>query len=351
MNSRHKNPKKILLVRTDRLGDTILTLPVVNKLKKSFPNSQISFLCQKYTHKIVKKCYGLDKVIIYDNKKYHRGLLGTFRFIKELKSFNFDTVIIFHPKVKLFFIFWVLGISIRIGTFYRWYSFFLTDRVKEHRKDCLQHEVYYNLNLLYPLKNISKTKPLIQFKENLSQEVIWERKKKFIGLTKKYIIIHPGSGKSAPNLNINQYRDISNFILEKINLQILFTGTKNETELINKITNRLPTKKVRSLAGLIDIEQLFEAIKGADLLISSSTGPIHLADALNTPLLGFYCPLTPHSPVRWGPFNQPKSIIQPELKTNKKGCNLNKCPFKNCLENIPSKKIKLVLSSILDKKI
>ena len=116
-------PSRILLVRTDRIGDTLLTLPAVTALRQTFPDAFIAFLCQPYTEPMVRRINGLDQVLTYENEGKHQGFQGLELLSKELRSYQFDFSVVFFPRASLIWALWRSGIPRRIGTGFRWYSF------------------------------------------------------------------------------------------------------------------------------------------------------------------------------------------------------------------------------------
>ncbi|HIO60614.1 MAG TPA: hypothetical protein EYN39_02145, partial [Deltaproteobacteria bacterium] len=90
-------------------------------------------------------------------------------------------------------------------------------------------------------------------------------------------------------------------------------------------------KSAASAFTTLSSPELFTVIRNASLLITSSTGPLHLANAARTPLLGFFCPAKPHTPKRWGPYDQQKWVVTPNLDGPEK-CELKKCPHGGCLQ-------------------
>ena len=92
---------RILLVRSDRIGDTLLTLPAITALRQKYPDAFIAFLCQPYTETMVRRIKGLDQVLIYDAEGKHQGWTGLNLLIQELKSYQFDKSIVFIPRPKL----------------------------------------------------------------------------------------------------------------------------------------------------------------------------------------------------------------------------------------------------------
>ncbi len=90
--------KKILIMRTDRLGDVILSTPAITNLRKFYPDSYIAFLCRPYTKDIVDGNPYLDEIIIYDKNEKHKSIFSSIKFCLSLRKKNFDTVFILNPN-------------------------------------------------------------------------------------------------------------------------------------------------------------------------------------------------------------------------------------------------------------
>ena len=101
-----QTPKRFLLVRTDRIGDTILTLPAVTALRKKYPDSFISFLAQPYTVPLVEEYEGIDLLLTYDSEGLHRGWKGVLKLANQLGNLNFDAALLFYPRPELSFALW-----------------------------------------------------------------------------------------------------------------------------------------------------------------------------------------------------------------------------------------------------
>ena len=112
---------RILLVRTDRIGDTLLTIPAVSAIRQQFPDAFIAFLCQPYTEPMVQRISGLNQVLIYEKEGKHKGLRGLELLSRELSSYRFDSTVVFFPRVSRIWTLWRAGIPRRIGPGFRWY--------------------------------------------------------------------------------------------------------------------------------------------------------------------------------------------------------------------------------------
>ena len=333
-------PERFLLVRTDRIGDTVLTLPAVTALRKKYPAAFIIFLAHPYTAPLIQQYEGIDLLLTYEPERQHKGWPGIMRLSRELEVLKIDTALLFYPQLELAFALFKAKIPLRIATAYRWYSFLLNQRIYEHRKECKKHEADYNLSLLASLLPGETQQAHSKFKK-WSPEPWWNNFRAELDRS-EYVIVHPGSGDSAPNLNKAQYRLIIRLLLEKTNWIVLLTGTTDERKLVHELAVGFPKKRVKDIAGRFSLVEFFSIIRNSALLITTSTGPLHLANAVGTPLLGFFCPAKPHTPLRWGPYDQKKWVVTPELD-RPDICKLKNCPHGGCLKHLSDSEITIEL--------
>jgi len=95
--------KRFLLIRTARAGDTILTFPAVTALRNNYPEAFISFLAQPYTVPLVEQYAGIDLLLSYEPEGRHKGWKGLLKLSRELQELNFDTALLFYPRLELAF--------------------------------------------------------------------------------------------------------------------------------------------------------------------------------------------------------------------------------------------------------
>ncbi len=332
---------KILLSRTDRIGDVILTTPAITLLRKQYPEAGIFFLTRSYTAPLLAHQQDLDGILIYEPDAAHRGFMGARRLGKMLKKENFDLAVLFYPQADLALALKLAGIPLRAGTGYRWYSFLLNHRIYQHRKHGERHELEYNLQLLRQFVEPLPAPQEIRFNfepdanlQQLRQEALKES-----GIQEPYLMVHPGSGGSAPNLPPQMFAKICSYLAAQTGMQIVLSGSRGERALIDGIAASAGSNAVKPAVGLWNLETLMAVIAGSRFFIANSTGPLHIARAFDIPLLGFYCPAVPCAPRRWGPYNRPGSVIMPEVIPCQT-CNPQKCPHGNCLAQITWDQIK-----------
>jgi len=213
----------------------------------------------------------------------------------------------------------------------------LTDRVHQSRKECLKHEAEYNLDLLEPLiQDLPSEIP--QFRLAIPEKTKRELQEILTAndILGKYIVVHPGNGDSAPNLSLDQYRTI----IQQISLsgiRVVLTGVNSEKEYNESLKSDLSTNKITDLTGTLNLEQMIALLSEACGLITTSTGPAHIASSVGTPVATFYCPAIPHTPDRWGPLENLERVITPKLESSH--CQMKQCPhgthgcLATCLQN------------------
>lgn len=338
-------PKNILIVRTDRIGDLILTLPLAGLIKKQNPNSKVSFLVREYTKNLVSHHPHIDEVLVL---KELDGNVRLFDNIKLIKQKKFDSCIVVYPRFRISLIVFFSGIKNRIGTGYRWYSFLFNQKVYEHRKNAEHHELEYNVNLLEKLGikiNLNESNVSYDLKtdDNAMQNVIKTLIDEKIDLQKQIIIVHPGSGGSSMDLPINKFTWLVNK-LDSDNYQIILTGSKNEIELCEKIKS---SNKVKNLAGKFNLDELTALISKSSMFISNSTGPIHIAAALGKYTVGFYPKIVSCSKERWSPYTNKKLVYEPQVDC--KNCTREQCEKLNCMDSIDITKVYTEIKNVLTK--
>jgi heptosyltransferase-3 len=337
-----KGKKKFLVIRTDRIGDVVLSTPVPEAIKRKYPDSQVSMMVASYTRDLFNHNPWVNEVITEDQE----DLKGFFKLVKLLRSKKLDVVILLRPTLRLALILFLSGIKVRIGTGYRAYGFLFNHKIYQHRKTIEKHELEYNLNMLTPL-GVFKEKMMPRI--YLSSEEERHSRRIFDDLNIREedvkIVIHPGSGHSSLNYPLEKLALLADKLIQGLSAKVILTGNQKEMKLSEKMRTWMRYQPI-DLVGKTDLRGLCLLLKGADLLISNSTGPMHLASALGTQVVALFSPLFVASPKRWGPYGEGHEVISPPVKTCYK-CDSERCPDFNCMEKIDPEEIVLRVKKIL----
>ncbi len=320
----------ILVVRTDRIGDVILTLPIVTELRAQFPAANVSLLLREYTRGLADTQRGVDAVLIYDCGGKVKPF---FEMLGELRRARIDAVVVAYPRFRIALLLWLAGISVRVGTAYRWYSFLFNARVYEHRKTVTKHEAEYNLSLLHALGCNVFSPPHVELVLTTEDVRVAEETQKTLSITNadRVVILHPGSGGSARNWKPEQFSALAVLLAAK-GLRVIVTGSEAERTLVESIVKH-SNGAASSFISTLRLREFAAFIKTAKIFIANSTGPLHLAAVVGTPVIGFYPPLKVMSPKRWGPLTEKKVIFVPDPAKCSR-CNGGDCRGNTCMDQI-----------------
>lgn len=324
-------PKNLLIVRTDRIGDVVLSLPLAEIVKRHFPKCKVTYLLRDYTKSLAYNHPFIDEILLLKEKNGKAIIKENFQ---ELRKHNFDSCLIVYPTFQTSLISFLSGIKNRIGTGYRWYSFLLNHKIFEHRKYAERHELEYNVNLLSAFGIDEKVSPdNINFhlkpspKSEIRIEKLFNENK--VDAAKPIIIIHPGSGGSAIDLPLNRFRELVGMISSNTNNSIVITGLSSEKMLCDQL---IINDKIKNFAGMLSLSEMIALINKSAIFISNSTGPIHIAAALKKRTIGFYPKILSCSTKRWGPYSNKCKVFIPQIDCA--NCTRGQCERLNCMSSI-----------------
>jgi ADP-heptose:LPS heptosyltransferase len=300
--------KNILLVRTDRIGDVILTLPVVDILKRDFPGSRIDFLVNKRISELIAGYPNINKVHSIEKDRVRD-------IVRICKKGDYDLAIVERPLFVIALALFLSGIKYRLGTGYRWYSFLFNLRHYQHRKHSVKHELQYNIDMLNALGiTISEyPPPKLMVNDDTINTVKEKLIRRQIDIGKKFIIVHPSTLGSALTWSPANFLKMIQLLVNDnaFDANIILTGMESEKMEIIEIVTRLDLGRVHYIVDF-DLKELAALIYLSELFISNSTGPIHIAAAVGTFVVGIYSPLIAQSPVRWAPYTDKKKVFTPK---------------------------------------
>ncbi len=279
--------KRIAISRTDAIGDVILTIPLCGYLKKLYPTIQIDFIAKDYTKSILTKSRNIDRVILKDQID---------DYFKNTKP---DVIIMVFPDKLISGLAKDYKIPFRIGTSHRWWHWLhLNYRVDFSRKNSDLHEAQLNFELLKGI-GIDYLPKLTEIPSFYGFDTIEISKSAKIRL-----IFHPKSRGSARDWPLKNYKKLAS-LLDPDKYIISITGTEAEKEIIlSEDPDFFSNNCMENHLGKYSLEELIEFISKSDGLIACSTGPLHIAAALEKFALGLYPPIRPMHPGRWAPLGK-----------------------------------------------
>lgn len=302
---------RIIISRTDAIGDVMLTLPMAGILKKEFPEAKIIFFGKTYTQSVISCCSAIDEFINYDEfeKSDERGKID---FLRQQQA---DVIIHVYPRKSIAQAAKAAGIKERIGTrnrIFHWTT--CNNLVKLSRKKSGLHESVLNMILLQPLniKHSYKKEELTSFYSFDRIPALQPSHTSLISSQKANLILHPKSHGSAREWSLEHYAELIS-LLPADRFNIFITGGPAERDKM-EFWQRDQPKHVINTAGTFTLPQLIAFIHHCDGLVAASTGPLHIAAALGKFALGLYPPIEPMDPSRWAPLGKDAISLVMEKK-------------------------------------
>jgi len=312
---------KIVVVRNDRLGDFMLAWPTFALLKQYWPTATIVALVPPYTSEIASLCPWIDEVMIDQGE-------GAIALARKLHASGCNALLTLYSTRRVAQAGWLARIPYRLAPATKLAQFFYNRRLIQRRSSSAKPEYAYNLDLVWQFlldhgvitaahsseehsgdwlsPDISR--PLMCFNDNVA-----ELKQQFcatyqLDRTLPLLFIHPGSGGSATNLRATQYAQLANCIAHSTNVNFVITAGPGEHPIAAEVAGKIaaPVIVYDSSNGLAEFARILQL---ADLFISGSTGPLHIAGALDVPTAAFYPRHRSATPLRWQTLNSPQRRV------------------------------------------
>lgn len=331
------NIRRILLVRTDRLGDVVLTLPMLPALRTCFPDAHIAMLLRHYTGDILRGNPYADELLWYDDGAH---LIPFRTMVRTLRERRFDAVVVVYPTLRLAWLMFRSGIPVRVGTGYRSYSLLFNRRVYEHRKDARRHEVEYNLRLLERLGCTPAASPEFRLQVTPEEHAVVARVLREAGTDpdRPLVVLHPGSGGSAREWGDANFARLAARLAGSGDVQVVVTGGPAEQGRAEAVA-AAAAGSARNIAGLLTVRELAALLSRTAVFVSNSTGPIHIAAAMGAAVVGFYPQHPAMSARRWGPWTDRKVVFTPDRPVDCSDCAATRGVPCACMEGIPVEEV------------
>lgn len=320
------HPENILFIKFWGMGSIILTMPAVKAVREKFPSAKLHYLTFEANRETLEVFGIADKIITIKLSNPFTFNIDTVKLIKKLQKINFDLVYDFE-----FFTYY----SALINRLIKAKNSTGFDNHKNKRSRMFTETIEFNdhihtrdnflklagVNLQAEKAEIGAFQPI---KINpLNSEKL-----------KPYIVVNPNASKMAyeRRLPSEYFVKLIDALFADGKYRIILTGSSEERNFISAIYDKLKNKEnITNSAGKLNVDELFSLISGAECLITNDSGPLHIASALNKPVISFFGPETP---VRYGPLSNRQLVFYRGLECSP--CmSVSNSKTVNCIYNEP----------------
>ncbi len=307
--------RSILVIRTDRLGEAVLNLPVLSVLKHAFPQATVTWMVNAELVDLLRDVPGVDRVMGYANDSHGRWWTQALRLASALRRERFDVVVVSNPKKAFHVGVWLAGIPQRVG-YDRKLGWLLTHRIPDRKALGERHEVEYNLELVKTL-GITTATPLSIWLPVGPEEVarvadLFDRLD--VSSTGTLVACHPWTSNPKKQWPLDRVRAVVQHLTEHPGVQVLVIGGKEEEADAQHLVLDAQAQVV-NLVGRLSLKELAACLQKVRVLITTDSGPMHVAAAVGTPVVALFGTEDPGShPRRWGPWGPGHTVIHKPLQ-------------------------------------
>ncbi|HGJ66844.1 TPA: glycosyltransferase family 9 protein [bacterium] len=333
------NIERILIIRTDGIGDVLNSTPAISALRQTYQNAHISIVVKPHGAEILSNNPDIDEIIVYNPKTDDKGLIGKIKFLKRLGLGNYDATIVLHNSSMGNLMAYASRAKIRIGrkSESKGFSNTLTHWVNNHDPKGTKHEIDRNIDIvnLLNVKSVSKqlkfylTDGEKEYAERFLHDHAFADEKKAENPIFHLVGMHPGGSSYDKLWTPDGFIEIADRLVGEFNARIMLFGGPNEVKLVQNITDNI-TYPIITAFG-VSLRQFASLLNRCSLFICNDSGPMHIASALNIPTIAIFGPT---DYVRWRPNNKKSLVVRKEMDCWP--CSAHKCK-KNyeCTKTLP----------------
>jgi heptosyltransferase-1 len=328
--------KKILLIKLSALGDVVHTIPVLNKLRRRYPNARIDWLVTPGIAELLRHNPAINNVIEFLRDEWSEPwrpapYISAARLIAQLRSAEYDLVIDLQGQLRSAVFAFTSGAPVRIGFDKpRFDAFTNLSRIipEEARKHAWKGAregswLAYTDTIplptldIHPVERYLGIGPMLGLGEgpaDFSFPIPHEATARIDGLLDyreiakaKIAIVAPGTVWETKQWRADAFAEVSRNLLQE-KFAVVLVGSEGERNLCEEIASLAPGAV--SLAGETTVSELAALISRAAICVTNDSGPMHLAVALGRPVVSVFGPT---DPVWAGPYGRPDSVVRAGL--------------------------------------
>jgi heptosyltransferase-2 len=331
--------RKILVIQTAFLGDAILTLPLIQVLKRSLQGATLDVVVTPQAAGLFVNHPAIGSIVEYDKRGKDRGIAGFFRVRNRILAARYDLVVVPHRSVRSALLARLARIPVRIG-FDSSDAKFLFTSVIRYRKD--KHEIERNLTLLEGLeinftgRELPSLHPLEsdrEFVDNLLRESVKTSNRPMVAVA-------PGTIWNTKRWLKERFGEVARNLVED-GCIVFLVGGVGDRPLCEEIKEIAGGGSIFNVAGNLDVLQSAELIRRCNVIVSNDSAPMHIGVAMRTPVVAIFGATVPS--FGFAPYGANDIIIE-TLGLSCRPCSIhggNECPIHtfDCMRNIEAARV------------
>jgi heptosyltransferase-1 len=331
-------PESILIVKLSAIGDVVHTLPLLEVLRKNFPKARIDWVVEEEAGQIILGHPMIDHVLVSHRKTWQKSvrkpkerataLREMIAFIRKLRAYKYDLVIDLHGLFKSGILTGLSRAKRKIGFTggREGSSLFLTERPY-----CVNYDQHALDRYLKTIDHLGYSKfswkgeiPVRQYDKDTIESFIIDNDLQ----NEKIVAFNPMARWKTKLWQPERFSILADRVQSRLNGKVVFTGSRQDRVVIDEIVRGMKTTPL-DLAGRTNLKALAYFYSQCYLLITTDTGPMHMAAAMGCPVVALFGPTAPW---RTGPYGTGHRVIREELVCSP--CFKKRCDHLSCMMDI-----------------
>ncbi|HNX90335.1 MAG TPA: lipopolysaccharide heptosyltransferase II [Candidatus Omnitrophota bacterium] len=344
------DPKKIVLIRTDRIGEVLLSSVAINCVKSDCPGAAVTFVTSAYSKDLIDGREDVDEVLIVDTFMSKGWIVRAIKLAVELRRRHFDLAVVMNAHKMLHLAVFLAGIPLRVGYGRKW-GFLLNKTIEDSRDKGEKHEIEYTMDLMNAVGiNVPPVAPCLTVKKEKKKKVEEMLRNSGIDMMAPIIAVHPSSSNPGKLWPWKKYAELIKMIKSEMKADVVIIGDRESALLADDIIAMSGVRSVGNFCGKMDLKELAAFLSMCALFVGNDTGPMHMAAAAGIPVIAIFGRNVPGvGPKRWRPWGVRHVVFHEEHECAI--CLDGDCPFDHrCLADIQTEKVFEAVKDILNKK-
>ncbi|HTY35949.1 MAG TPA: lipopolysaccharide heptosyltransferase II [Bacteroidota bacterium] len=344
-----KDPESILVIQTAFIGDVVLTLPLIQALRKRYPFSKIDIVVTPRSRELFANHPDLREAIAFDKRGIDKGIGGLLRLARQLRQRRYDLAVIPHRSFRSAALAILAGVPRRIG-FNKSSGWLLMSSTVKYRSDL--HEIDRNMSLLGPLgfppgeRELPRLYPSEADQKKVDKLLIELE----VGNPDKLVAVAPGTIWNTKRWPKERFASLA-VNLDEAGVEVVLIGGVEDEGLCNEVRTLSQSSRVHDASGALTLLQSAELLRRCKVLICNDSAPLHLATAVGTPVVAIFGATVPE--FGFGPVG-PKDVVVETKGLSCRPCSIHggdTCPIRTfeCMLNISHDRVLRCALEILSK--
>ena len=340
-----QDPRRIVLLQLDHLGDAVLSTGLVAELRRRWPQARIEVLASESNAEVFAALPEVDRVHLSRANRFARRRLRRIGWVTSLVYWGLrlrwrgvDLGIDVRGEFPLALILWLSGARIRLGWNCGGGGFLLTHS-PQHQHG--RPEMESRRALLAELGVVpapggadSFARPRFTAPEPIRRQIAaqWQQSERLRAAYGPRVALHLGAGSAAKRWPVEYWRELVRRLRDELDARVALVGGGGERSTALALLGERPIQGVVNLTGVLSIAELAAALAETELFVGGDSGPAHLAAAVGTPVIALFSGT--NDPQQWAPPGSHVTVLRRPVACSP--CHRQSCPLPDhpCLRGL-----------------